>query len=215
MNLMHSNQQQTMTSREMADLTEKRHDNVRRTIESLFHEGLISKPQIEDGNKAANGVVERVYHVCKRDSYVIVAQLSPAFTARLVDRWQELEVGAAPSRALSLAEMFLQNAQALVAMEQTQATQAAQIATQADAIKRIEANQVAAVASVQSFTALGFSIYKQIQMSAIELNKLGRKASSISKKRGLTIDQVADGRHGRVGSYHVSVLEEALQELMK
>lgn len=81
----------TMTSREMADLTEKRHDNVRRTIESLFHEGLISKPQIEDGNKSANGVVERVYHVCKRDSYVIVAQLSPAFTARLVDRWQELE----------------------------------------------------------------------------------------------------------------------------
>ncbi|TBL45867.1 phage regulatory protein/antirepressor Ant, partial [Klebsiella oxytoca] len=26
-----------------------------------------------------------------RDSYVIVAQLSPEFTARLVDRWQELE----------------------------------------------------------------------------------------------------------------------------
>jgi hypothetical protein len=29
--------------------------------------------------------------VGKRDSYVIVAQLSPEFTARLVDRWQELE----------------------------------------------------------------------------------------------------------------------------
>ncbi len=86
----------TMTSREMADLTEKRHDNVRRTIEALFADGLISKPQIEDGNKSANGVVERVYHVGKRDSYVIVAQLSPAFTARLVDRWQELEVAAAP-----------------------------------------------------------------------------------------------------------------------
>jgi phage regulator Rha-like protein len=31
------------------------------------------------------------YHVNQRDSYVIVAQLSPEFTARLVDRWQELE----------------------------------------------------------------------------------------------------------------------------
>jgi len=91
MEMMIAGQPQTMTSREMADLTEKRHDNVRRTIESLFHDGLISKPQIEDGNKAANGVVEQVYQVCKRDSYVIVAQLSPAFTARLVDRWQELE----------------------------------------------------------------------------------------------------------------------------
>lgn len=100
MEMMIAGQPQTMTSREMADLTEKRHDNVRRTIESLFHDGLISKPQIEDGNKAANGVVERVYHVGKRDSYVIVAQLSPAFTARLVDRWQELE--AAQPKALDL-----------------------------------------------------------------------------------------------------------------
>lgn len=31
-----------------------------------------------------------IYYV-KRDSYVVVAQLSPEFTADLVDRWQELE----------------------------------------------------------------------------------------------------------------------------
>jgi phage regulator Rha-like protein len=33
----------------------------------------------------------KVYELTKRDSYVVVAQLSPEFTARLVDRWQELE----------------------------------------------------------------------------------------------------------------------------
>lgn len=33
----------------------------------------------------------KAYLVGKRDSYVVVAQLSPEFTARLVDRWQELE----------------------------------------------------------------------------------------------------------------------------
>jgi phage regulator Rha-like protein len=32
--------------------------------------------------------------VNKRDSYVVVAQLCPEFTARLVDRWQELEAQA-------------------------------------------------------------------------------------------------------------------------
>lgn len=85
---------QTMTSREMADLTEKRHDNVKRTIDTLAMTGVISRPQIEDGIKAGNGVVEQVYLVNKRDSYVIVAQLSPEFTARLVDRWQELEAAA-------------------------------------------------------------------------------------------------------------------------
>lgn len=81
----------TMTSKEMADLTEKRHDNVKRTIETLANQGVISYPQIEDGGKAANGVVEKLYRIGKRDSYIIVAQLSPEFTARLVDRWQQLE----------------------------------------------------------------------------------------------------------------------------
>jgi anti-repressor protein len=84
-------EEQTMNSKEMADLVEKRHDSVKRTIETLVTAGAISKPQIVDGEKAANNVVEKLYVFGKRDSYVIVAQLSPTFTARLVDRWQELE----------------------------------------------------------------------------------------------------------------------------
>ncbi len=91
MQLMNMSQQQTMSSREIADLVEKRHDNVKRTITSLVNAGVISQPQIEDGKISANGIVEMVYEVGKRDSYIIVAQLSPEFTARLVDRWQELE----------------------------------------------------------------------------------------------------------------------------
>lgn len=100
MQLIEINSQPTMSSREMADLTEKRHDSVKRTIETLESNGLISKPQIVDGPKSANGVVEKYYLVGKRDSYVVVAQLSPEFTARLVDRWQELEANQAPAFAL-------------------------------------------------------------------------------------------------------------------
>lgn len=80
----------TMSSREIADLVEKRHDNVIRTIESLIAKGVIQSPQTEE-IKNASGKAYEVYSVSKRDSYVIVAQLSPEFTARLVDRWQELE----------------------------------------------------------------------------------------------------------------------------
>lgn len=93
-------QQQTMTSREIADLVESRHDSVKRTIDRLVESGVIARPPMVDGEKSANHTIEQVYQVCKRDSYVIVAQLSPAFTARLVDRWQELE--AAQPKALDL-----------------------------------------------------------------------------------------------------------------
>lgn len=86
----------TMSSREMAELTEIRHDSVKRTIETLRDKGLISSPQIVNF-KNINNVDGQEYLVCKRDSYIIVAQLSPEFTARLVDRWQELETQQTPA----------------------------------------------------------------------------------------------------------------------
>lgn len=96
MEIMIASQQQKMSSKDMAELTEKRHDSVKRTIVTLAQKTAISYPQFVDGIPGANGVAERVYYVSKRDSYVVVAQLSPEFTARLVDRWQELEAGAVP-----------------------------------------------------------------------------------------------------------------------
>lgn len=86
----------TMTSLELAELTGLRHDNVKRTIETLAERGVITLPQSEEvSNDGPGPKTISVYRVGKRDSYVIVAQLSPEFTARLVDRWQELE-NAAP-----------------------------------------------------------------------------------------------------------------------
>lgn len=80
----------TMTSAEIADLVEARHDSVKRTIERLAERSAIQlPPMVEVQNHLGQRV--SVYSVGKRDSYVIVAQLSPEFTARLVDRWQELE----------------------------------------------------------------------------------------------------------------------------
>lgn len=90
----------TMTSREIADLVESRHDNVKRTIERLAMIGAIVQPPTEDEqipDDLGRMRTTAVYVIGERDSYVIVAQLSPQFTARLVDRWQELERAVAPA----------------------------------------------------------------------------------------------------------------------
>ncbi|WP_333670084.1 phage antirepressor KilAC domain-containing protein [Acinetobacter guillouiae] len=85
----------SMTSLEIAELVNKRHDNVKRTIESLVNTGVIVQPQIEDGIKSANGVIPQLYRFSgeqgKLDSITVVAQLCPEFTAALVKRWYELE----------------------------------------------------------------------------------------------------------------------------
>ena len=90
--ILNTNAVLTMTSREIAEVTEKRHDNVKRTIESLCEKCVITLPQFEEVPNLGSGpLVIQQYRLCKRDSFIVVAQLSPEFTARLVDRWQELE----------------------------------------------------------------------------------------------------------------------------
>lgn len=87
----------TMSSLEIADLVESNHADVRRSIERIAERGVITLPPLaEVPNPVFGPKTIKVYHVGQRDSYIIVAQLSPEFTARLVGRWQELEARSAP-----------------------------------------------------------------------------------------------------------------------
>lgn len=115
-----------MNSREIADLVGKRHDNVKRSIGMLFEKGVISQPQFEDGDKSLNGVAEKIFvfkgEKGKRDSIIVVAQLCPEFTARLVDRWAELEAQLSAS-ALQLPDFTDPAAAAIAWAEQFRANQ--------------------------------------------------------------------------------------------
>lgn len=86
----------TMSSLEISELVKSRHTDVRRSIERLMQKGVISVAPmafLENINGLGKVVKVKTYLLGKRDSYVVVAQLSPEFTGALVDRWQELESG--------------------------------------------------------------------------------------------------------------------------
>lgn len=127
--IMAPGQMPTMSSREIAELVEKRHDNVKRTIETLAGRGVIASPQIEE--KATAGRPVAIYRLGKRDTLVIVAQLSPEFTARVVDRWQELESQAQPAPLTGPQLM----AAALIEANQTLQEQAAQIEAMSETVE--------------------------------------------------------------------------------
>lgn len=91
LNISHQKSTLTMSSREIAQITESRHSDVCVSIDRLMIKGVIGGYQAMPYTHPQNGQTYYEYHINKRDTYVIVAQLSPAFTARLVDRWQELE----------------------------------------------------------------------------------------------------------------------------
>lgn len=126
----------TMSSREIADLVEKRHDNVLRTVETLAARGVITLPQFEE--VSSDGPGPRAigqYRIGKRDSYVVVAQLSPEFTARLVDRWQELE---AQALALAVPQSFAAALRLAAEQRDVIDAQAAQLAAAAPAVDFVE-----------------------------------------------------------------------------
>ncbi|UVE47709.1 phage antirepressor KilAC domain-containing protein [Pseudomonas chlororaphis] len=114
-----------MSSREIADLVGSRHDSVKRAVERLAEKGVIGiPPLVEYLDGLGRPALE--YQICKRDTYIIVAQLCPEFTARLVDRWQELEeqvakpafdYGAALRDPRTLLALLTENVTKVVALE--------------------------------------------------------------------------------------------------
>ena len=82
-----------MTSLDIEAVTGSRHDVVKRTIKTLARRGVIELPP-SVGIKTATKPAEVFIFSgdkAKRDSLIVVAQLSPEFTADIVDRWIFLE----------------------------------------------------------------------------------------------------------------------------
>ena len=90
MELMKANANPVMSTREIAQLVKSNHSDVKRSAERLFTAGLLTQPLAEFPFQH-NGNEYTEYRLNKRDSLVLVARLSPEFTAAVVDRWQELE----------------------------------------------------------------------------------------------------------------------------
>lgn len=98
MNILTQDKTVTMTSQQIAELVGTRHSLVKQSIERLAIRGIIvQSPLVIEQSKDSLGRNRdtQVYVFSgeqgKRDSIIVVAQLSPEFTAALVDRWQELE----------------------------------------------------------------------------------------------------------------------------
>ncbi|MCF8799232.1 phage antirepressor KilAC domain-containing protein [Xanthomonas campestris] len=125
-----------ITSREIADLVESRHDDVKRSIGRLVTQGVIESPPTAEIPTATRPGSVFVFsgERGKRDSIVVVAQLSPEFTARLVDRWQELERRvAAPADPLAI----LSDPVALRGLLGTYASRVEELTPKAEALDRI------------------------------------------------------------------------------
>lgn len=110
---------------------------------------------------------------------------------------------------LSPAELILRQAQRLVDQER-------RLAEINDRVKRIECKQQAFEDGIRYFTVIGYVGYKGLpSVNMTQAQKLGKIAKKLSVERNVSMDRVKDQRHGYVGSYHETVLDDAYAALLE
>ncbi|HCS4622261.1 TPA: Rha family transcriptional regulator [Escherichia coli] len=165
-----------MNSFEIAELLGNRHDKVKQSIERMAQRGIIQLPpmgKVENKQSLSPNRFVNVYifegEQGKRDSIIVVAQNCPEFTARLVDRWQELEkrvqqnspaIPQTLSEALRLAADLAEEKERLALVNKELAPKAAVC----DAIVKNDMHRTAS------------EVAKPLGMSAVKLN---RKLSAV------------------------------------
>lgn len=158
--IVFAGQQLTMSSREIADLVEARHNDVIATIERLFSKGLLRSTRKTRREETGGRPIE-VYDLTERDTHLVVSGYSDEHRARVIDRWQELEAKQAKPAELSRMDILK------LAMESEQA--------------RIEAEGKLALAApkVQFFDKV---VERDTLMSATQVaQKLGLSAVALNK----------------------------------
>lgn len=120
MNLVSQNLPITMSSEELAELLQLRHDNVRQAIRNLESQGVVT---FTESSVKGSGRPKQVMHLDKRNSMVVAAKLNDKLLAAVVDRWIELEEKPA-QKPMTTLEMIAGMASSMVEVERQQAQQA-------------------------------------------------------------------------------------------
>lgn len=88
----------TMSSREIAELTGKRHDHVVRDIRKMLDGLGANVPNFGGVYRDAKNELRPCYHLPKREALILVSGYSVELRARIIDRWMELEEAALEAR---------------------------------------------------------------------------------------------------------------------
>lgn len=130
----------TMSTKEISDLTGKRHDHVMRDARKMLVElhGEHDLPKFGGVYQGGNGEQRPCLHLPKRETLILVSGYNLVMRAKIIDRWQELEAGNGPT-AINVRNLpQLQTiALQLIEVNREQSEQIAEMTPKVEAFERL------------------------------------------------------------------------------
>ena len=192
----------TMSSREIAELTGKRHDHVLRDIRTMLSE-------LQDAPDMGNAIEEKdargytaCFHLDRELTQTLITGYSIPLRHKVIQRLNELESG---------------GGQQLATIKDPQLAAMVTMLTQLDVVKQEQAAQRSEMAEIRAkltatpdehYTVAGYASLRGISLDTKRANLLGRKAAKVSREHGVDIGKAHSAIYGEVNTYHVDVLCE-------
>lgn len=192
----------TMSSLEIAQITGKMHKHVLEAIRvmELSWEKVAGTKFRLGTYKDANQQDRPCYDLTKTECLYIATKFNDEARAKLVLRWEELEKKEQQC-LLSPAEILLRQAQALVDQERQMKALTNELA---------ELKQRTTI-DLKHSTIVAYVSRNNIQLDVKRYGAVGKKASSLCKKRGIETSKVNDVRWGQVRVYPDEILDEVFK----
>ncbi len=212
----HGGESLTMSSREIAELTGKRHDHVMRDIEEVLSQAEIDFPKFGDVVRNKQNQSVKVYNLPKRECDLVVSGYSVKYRLKIIDRWHELELNIPQ---LTQDQQLLQLAEGVIRLtkerdeaiktkaqinDKRTATLMNKASQDAKKIKKLE-SQLQHVGEYISLLAA--KLPQRIDTEFKSNVQTWRVLKQISESLGHEIIKAKDERYGEVNTYHVDVID--------
>lgn len=198
--------QQTMSSRDIAEITGKPHNDLLKAIRKMetawerVTGGKFSLSEYEDNS----GRKLPMFNLTKKESLFIATKFNDDARAILINRWEELELANLPKQLSTLDflqhqfNMMKEQEQRVIKVENKVALLEAKTTTRPD-----------------YFTIVGYGTLNGIPVNLNLASTLGKKATAICKRQGIETDTIPDPRFGKVKLYPTHILETVFNETIK
>ena len=188
MNQLMNNQEMTMSSRDIADLTGKRHDHVMADISKMIEWLGDTCPDFSGDLPDSYGRPQKVYFLPKRETLILVSGYNIDLRAKIIDRWQELEEKQKPAIPQTYAAALLEAGRLALEVEK-QAEQLRIAAPKVEFVDRFTQRE-----SLQNAT----QVAQTMGMSAVKMNRQldeigGIYNKSVKRSRAFCTDWIEKG----------------------